>query len=102
MPLFLGLSRGAPLLAALQPLDRPAPDLDRQLYQLCVLALVAHHRLCAGDDYDHEGDQLALPVLDSYGTRSLDGAARKSVEHAFASSRASRLESSGHRSPTTR
>src|SRR5467141_24438 len=102
MPPVLGVSRGASLLAALQPVYRVAAELDRHAYGLGVLDVAAVGRLSADDGADHASRQPALPVLDPYRAGSFARTAGNAAEYPLASPGTPRIEPPLHRSQSCR
>ena len=89
-PAVLGDPRGAPQLAALQPLDRAAPGLDAVQRHAVLDAVGAV--LPAVDDLPGDGLEPALPVHPAHrGDRPLPAADRVDLQHAEPPPRAPRL-----------
>ena len=91
-PRVLGQPRRAPLLAALQPLDRAAPDVGADDL-LPLLAPAAAARLPGLDGPPRPGLVADLPVLDPHGAHQAPAAlGRADAQHAVAPPRPPRLE----------
>jgi hypothetical protein len=92
--ILVGGARQPPNLSALQPLHRPAADLDRRPGRdLGDVAAAGLRRLLAGDERHPAGYQPSLSVLAPHrGDRQAAGADRGGVQHPLAPPGAPRRE----------
>src|SRR5664279_3263014 len=90
MPVLLGITCGAPFVAALQPGYGFTTDLDGRILFLRILAMDAAGGLPTHHDLHHASHQPALSILDSYRTDQAHGGIRVGAEHTFPSPRAPR------------
>src|ERR1019366_9677630 len=97
MPVFLGISCGAPFIAALQPGYGFATDLDGRILLIRFLAVDAAGGLPTHHDLHHAGHQPALSVLDSYRADQADGCVVVGAEHTLPPPRPPRDQSAVHR-----
>src|SRR4030095_10694322 len=102
MPPVLGLARRPSLVAALQPVDRSAPELDGHAYRVYLLDVAAIGRFSSHDGAHHAGHQPALPILDPHRNGEISWSPGIGPEHAVPPLRAPQIEPALHRSQSCR